>query len=605
MPQTTRWWSKRLTLCAIILLLACVVVVPTRGQEPLPQLFITGNDVTSPPNFVLHVYGRDAQGQPLELTDGALVVTHEGATVPAEIAGAYPGGTFTIFLVDIPTGVTEQIPAIQDAIRQFASPTGGMQEQVDYMAIYKVGEAEARELLAPTNFYNAVQNFFVDGLQPEIETTALIDSLYNLLDQVETLKPEQDVVTSIVVVSDGTDVVSTAHEGSDVLARAAELNVPVHTIWVNSADLTLTGQEQGQAFLRDVANGTRGLATTLDNAEGLSQIWNRIAGFREQARVRYEAPELAGGSYEVQVSLAADPVVSASTTVTMPENQPAVLMEIPEESREMSLPNLEEPVRLGLGATVYWLDGVERELASAVLRINGRDVAAIPVDQIGEFTAEISDLSYGSNSFEIVVEDVQNLRAVSPPVVINVSEGPRDIPGALQPSGGLGTVVRNVLLFLLVLVVLGVLLFFLARRGLLSNLVPRGRSRSRRRAPVTYSTEVPPVPTDGETANGSFLMAHLEVLQAESEMPERISLDEPVVRIGRSPVQSNVAFREDITVSRLHASLHLEGNHYRIFDERSTSGTFVNGRAVPEYGAQLADGDEITLGAVQLRFRQL
>ena len=49
----------------------------------------------------------------------------------------------------------------------------------------------------------------------------------------------------------------------------------------------------------------------------------------------------------------------------------------------------------------------------------------------------------------------------------------------------------------------------------------------------------------------------------------------------------------------------LEGTHYRIFDENSTSGTWVNERQVPDYGLELEDGDEIHLGAVHLRFRQL
>jgi len=76
------------------------------------------------------------------------------------------------------------------------------------------------------------------------------------------------------------------------------------------------------------------------------------------------------------------------------------------------------------------------------------------------------------------------------------------------------------------------------------------------------------------------------------------------VRIGRSPSQAEIAFENDITVSRLHATLLLEGNHYRIFDEQSTSGTWVNEQQVPEYGIQLMDGDEVHLGAVHLRFRQ-
>jgi pSer/pThr/pTyr-binding forkhead associated (FHA) protein len=42
-----------------------------------------------------------------------------------------------------------------------------------------------------------------------------------------------------------------------------------------------------------------------------------------------------------------------------------------------------------------------------------------------------------------------------------------------------------------------------------------------------------------------------------------------------------------------------------LFDENSTSGSWVNGRQVPEYGVELADGDEIHLGAVHMMFRQM
>ena len=102
-----------------------------------------------------------------------------------------------------------------------------------------------------------------------------------------------------------------------------------------------------------------------------------------------------------------------------------------------------------------------------------------------------------------------------------------------------------------------------------------------------------------------FVMAHLEVMAATTLMPEELTLGDTEVRIGRSPAQAQIAFRDDITVSRYHAVLRLEGSRYRIYDAGSTSGTYVNERQVPEYGLQLGDGDEIQLGAVRLRYRQL
>ncbi|HWQ33723.1 MAG TPA: FHA domain-containing protein [Blastocatellia bacterium] len=48
--------------------------------------------------------------------------------------------------------------------------------------------------------------------------------------------------------------------------------------------------------------------------------------------------------------------------------------------------------------------------------------------------------------------------------------------------------------------------------------------------------------------------------------------------------------------SRLHASIHCEGERVWLVDEGSTNGSFVNGQPVPPNGAVLSDGDQIRLG---------
>ncbi len=145
--------------------------------DPLPKLYITGSDVTNPPNIILHVYGRDLEGKAIDFASEPLTISHDGTTIIPDIAGSNPSGTFTVFLIDIPTGVEAQLPAIQDAIKQFASAGSGMQEQIDTVAVFQVGETEANQLLAPDSFYNSVHNFFADDLTPETGSTALIDSV--------------------------------------------------------------------------------------------------------------------------------------------------------------------------------------------------------------------------------------------------------------------------------------------------------------------------------------------------------------------------------------------------------------------------------------------
>jgi pSer/pThr/pTyr-binding forkhead associated (FHA) protein len=98
--------------------------------------------------------------------------------------------------------------------------------------------------------------------------------------------------------------------------------------------------------------------------------------------------------------------------------------------------------------------------------------------------------------------------------------------------------------------------------------------------------------------------AYLEVIETMTQMPSHIPLRSEEIRLGRSPALADVAFEQDITVSRLHASILWDGHNYRLYDDDSTSGTWVNDQEVPDYGTQLFDGDDIFLGKVRLRFRQ-
>ena len=97
---------------------------------------------------------------------------------------------------------------------------------------------------------------------------------------------------------------------------------------------------------------------------------------------------------------------------------------------------------------------------------------------------------------------------------------------------------------------------------------------------------------------------YLEILTSVTRMPPSIDLTAVEHRIGRNPKEADIAFENDITVSRLHSAILLEGNDYRIYDKDSTSLTLVNGQKVPGFGYQLMDGDEIRLGEVVMRYHR-
>ena len=88
----------------------------------------------------------------------------------------------------------------------------------------------------------------------------------------------------------------------------------------------------------------------------------------------------------------------------------------------------------------------------------------------------------------------------------------------------------------------------------------------------------------------------LESAQAGSHSVELL----PEMTIGRSR-NCNI-FLEDLAVSRLHATLReLSTGEYELADNRSATGTFVNGRAVVR--TTLREGDQIQIGATTFTFR--
>ncbi|MBL1130481.1 MAG: FHA domain-containing protein [Chloroflexi bacterium] len=594
-------------LLGVLLLLLALGAAPLRAQDaepsPVERLTITGTSAESLPAIEVRLYGRDAQGNPLDLARETLTIQHGGQPVgPINYQGAHRTGTLTIFLIDIPTGVAAQLPALQEAINQYASP-GNMMEQVDYTAVYEVGASQPVEFLPPTNFHNSVRNLFATPLNPEVGATALYDSILSLLESSAGLRPNPDMPVHIVLMTDGTDALSRA-SGDDVSRRAAELGIPIHTVWLENSDIS--NATPGQSYLAGLAAATGGVAVQLNNTAELPLIWNRIAGFRDQARIRYQAMNLDGGTFAVNVALADRPWITADSQVTIPFNIPSVLIDLPPESRTLSLPNLEDPVRLRLKTQVSWLDGEQRSIEAAQLIVNN-DTARpfeIPVASLSEFVAEVNNLVYGNNTLEVVVLDSQGMRATSPTVLLTVNEGRRDVPAMLDGGNQFARFLARLFTFLLVAALIGGGLFFLWQRGVFAGLLGKregGRRRSRRRGgPTTTITDVGPAALSQPTA----VAGYLDVLESVSRMETPIPLHGTLIRIGRSPAQCEIAFENDITMSRLHANLQREGADYRLFDENSTSGSFVNERQVPEYGIQLVDGDEIHLGAVHLRYRR-
>ena len=628
---STTWFG----LVVLLWLSFIFIIVPrlhAQEQEAEPEtanangqahLFITDSNGQNAPTVQLRLYGQSLGGEPLDFGQTPLSILHNDTAVDSTaitVVGQEEVGTLTIFLVDNPPGVQQQQADIQAAIQQYASQAH-MREGVDYVAVYKVGLNGIIEFLAPTQFYNSVTNLFVDPLPVQNGATALIDSTYQLLNQIETIKPQPELAPHIVVLSDGTDAVSTQTE-PDLFATAGQIGVPVHTIWLTNSNLATP--TAGQGFMQELARVSNGLATSMDNSAGVTRILERIDSFRMQTRLSYLIPAVAldAGQFAVTVALRDNTAVQAITTVTITAERPLVTIDVPPSERTLILPSLDTPTTLSFPVSVAWLgnEASPPTVAQAQLLVNGQPQMDIPPAQLTRFTTAVSNLTYGPNRIQVALVDSTGQPGLGE-ILLTVNQGDTAvIPAVLQPAGFSLTDISsgwgNVLLgCLFALLAVGALLFLaytlrdwpLAQQIGLDKLfanLPRPRRRRRRGTTVTV-TDAPEATTGGTpvvpASRGGG--ASLEVLEAVTNVASPWPLRQVEIRLGRAPIESDLCFEQDMSVSRIHASLILEGNSYRVFDEQSTSGTFVNGQPVPDYGTLLFDGDELTLGAVRLRYR--
>jgi predicted component of type VI protein secretion system len=87
----------------------------------------------------------------------------------------------------------------------------------------------------------------------------------------------------------------------------------------------------------------------------------------------------------------------------------------------------------------------------------------------------------------------------------------------------------------------------------------------------------------------------------ETAPPAPIPLTGSEVTIGRDPIRATVVL-DDPTVETLHARLRQEDGAYRLADEGSIAGTWVNYTQIPQEGVCLEHGDLIHIGRLGFRF---
>ena len=114
----------------------------------------------------------------------------------------------------------------------------------------------------------------------------------------------------------------------------------------------------------------------------------------------------------------------------------------------------------------------------------------------------------------------------------------------------------------------------------------------------TSEHEVVTIDDDGDAAESSSGLTATFVVKRGAKAGTRYLVTNTYTTIGRHP-ESDI-FLDDVTVSRRHAEVHLEGEAVLLNDAGSLNGTYLNRARIES--SSLRSGDEVQIGKFKLVF---
>ena len=448
------------------------------------------------------------------------------------------------------------------------------------------------------NDYNEIHNFVYQYVPPSnIGNTPLFEMIFAAIASFARAPVNDGLPKSIIVFSDGIDKTSDVVL-QDAVNRAIDANVKVYTV--------LSGdQVTGANNLTRLARLTGGSSYRFVSFEALHPLWDQVTGLRTQSVLTFRSQLNGAGQYPLSVSFHSPngPVLSGERLFTVALEPPQVVVVNPAANQRVERrtddPKVAdsdiEPRTISIKIQVGWPDGYPREIARVDYILGGTEypVSAPPFDR---FDWDIRNLAIGAYSIRVRVIDELGAVGESQPIPLNIliSKPPTPVPTPdphPDPTQSLITYTS-----------LAVALGALALAVIVYRRRPEvfGQVGSALTSAVRTITE--PFFPDRQHGKAQ-IKGYLVVVQGTDAYPQPIPIRSENMRMGRDPNLSTVHF-DDRTVSRLHATITEEKDGtFRVRDEGSTSGTYVNYEQIDMGGQLLQDGDLINLGKIQLRFQ--
>ncbi|MBN2501682.1 MAG: FHA domain-containing protein [Anaerolineales bacterium] len=608
---------------ALILLLGSSwLAAPAFAQETktIARITITELDSAAFPEITLRALIQNGMGEAVSaqvvaehirvFEDGSAVTfTHKQVT----------GGVETIFVLDAGAGVTSpegggtgkaRLDEMIEIVREHVAEMGA--EDRTGILLHVPGNAGFIQTITSDK---DLLNTALDEISLS-KSDALTRGYIGIMNALNTLAESPyrgKMVQSVIYVSSG---VQTSQPDDpvygDVVARARQLDVPVHTVFLRQREDEVADK------LRMLAFDSGGLYTYYDDSAAMEAIRAWLAGQRVQFEFSYHSTSISASDRTVEVRYPGTDggsAVTASETYLFEIKAPQVeLLRYQNGDKTVQVIGNDAP-SFDVGAEVTWPDGYQRELSQVELLVNGVSVGPsgeiLPEDNYG-FSIDTSAYQMSGDipmRLQVLVTDEYGLQGASEEVtvilLVRVEEGAEaevaEDTDACEPLGGVkfylcrmkglletGSQIAGCASLGLALVAIGLAFWF--RR-------PLGNAAGKV-ADVARETFIGFTRVDLTEAS-----AYLQLEQGGGEMVgKRFDLfPDSTVKIGRDRRQVSIVFEPQSArsvVSRVHCEIGSKGGDlFFVRDLGSTHGTFVNAaRVAPHKEFKLKEGDKIILG---------
>ncbi|MBN1315427.1 MAG: FHA domain-containing protein [Anaerolineales bacterium] len=645
--------NSRSKIVLTIILLAAILLPAWQSELLLAQGQVSevvipqGKvDYTNFPSVTIKaIVSDDTRSRVEGLTEADFTLREDGQTVPF-VLSEEEMGIQVVFVLDASANTRQngasgytRLEEGKQVIYNFAE--NHMADFFDQIAVLAPKSSTEIQKVAPlpddpddfTPFTNTVSDgTYLYDIPQGVSNTPLNDLVSGALKMLESSASE--LHRAVVVISDGIDVISD-REVADIVRTANSLNVPIYTIifgptsnWGGQAESNMKrlSLDSHGAHYQLSAQTRKPEAIDSIIEETMTSLYEKLDSQRDQYVLTYSSGIFSAGSHEISLDVGGKSTkTSMSINVRPPQVtilQPAAGITIDRITDDPGILVQDiEPRTQVVDFEVSWPDGFQREITHVDLLVDGVAVTDACIPPCNQIIWNLTSLGSGSHSIRVRVRDQQGQEAESVEVPLNITivtptpvptatptpyPTPTPMPAPLACEDqftGMTRIVRcnpeiwSLAALIIALFALLLAVFVVRRRPqVISSVVNK----------VKEITE--PFFLDRDRARSAReTKAVLVILEGDDPSRKPIELVGDNIRIGRDEALAQVVLN-DRSVSRLHARISEEGDRkggarFMLYDEGSTSGTYVNYEPVGINGQWLQHDDIVNLGRVRMQFK--